>query len=202
VTPGAWIIKSVWEHASVGLDEDSVVEASDTAPLRSALDRLRGRVGGEGFVERFIDGREFNIALLGRGPDREPEVLPAAEIEFRGYGPERPKVVGFSAKWDEASFAYQHTFRRYEFGAEDAGLLARLADLSRRCWSEFDLRGYARVDFRVDEAGEAWILEVNANPCISPDAGFMAAAERAGLSGEDVVRRLVEGLAGAAERAE
>ncbi len=165
VTPGAWIVKGVWEHASVGLDEDSVLEASDTAPLREALDRLRGRVGGEAFVERFIDGREFNIALLGGGPDG-PEVLPAAEIEFCGYTAERRKVVGFNAKWVEDSFAYTHTFRRYDFPASDAGLIGALGDLSCRCWREFDLRGYARLDVRVDGAGRPSVLEINANTCI------------------------------------
>lgn len=196
VVPGAWIVKSVWEHASVGLDEDSVVTASSTGPLRAALDRLRERVGGEGFVERFIDGREFNLALLGTGPGREPEVLPAAEIEFRDYAPGRPRVVGFNAKWVEDSFAYQHTFRRYEFPPSDAPLLDSMRTLAVACWREFGLRGYARVDFRVDAGASPWILEINANPCIAPDAGFMAAAERAGLTGERVIDRILSDVPG------
>ncbi len=195
VAPGPWIIKSVWEHASVGLDDDSVIDApapGGAGVLAGALARLRSRVGGEGFAERFIDGREFNIGLLARPGGDEPEVLPAAEIEFRDFPPERRKVVGFSAKWVEDSFAYQHTIRTYEFGAEDGVLLGELRRLSLRCWEEFGLRGYARVDFRVDAAGRAWILEINGNPCISPDAGFMAAAERAGMGGDQVVGRIVK----------
>lgn len=190
-TPGTWIVKSVWEHASVGIEEDSVVLAAAPNALADRLAALRERVGGEAMAERFIDGREFNVALLARPGSDEPEVLPPAEIEFEGFAPEQPRIVGFSAKWIEGSFAYCHTSRRYEFPPEDAPLLARLAELSRRCWREFGLRGYARVDFRIDKAGTPWILEINANPCISPDAGFMAAAERAGLNGPAVIERIV-----------
>lgn len=200
VAPGPWIIKSVWEHASVGLDEDSVIEVparGGADVLADALARLRARVGGEGFAERYIDGREFNIAMLARPGQPEPEVLPPAEIEFRDFPPERRKVVGFSAKWVADSFAYQHTFREYDFGSADAALLEELRRLAMRCWNEFDLRGYARVDFRIDAERRPWILEINGNPCISPDAGFMAAAERAGMTGDDVVGRIVAAASGA-----
>ncbi|HSV93965.1 MAG TPA: D-alanine--D-alanine ligase, partial [Desulfobacterales bacterium] len=74
---------------------------------------------------------------------------------------------------------------------EDAGLFARLDEDARRCWDLFGLRGHARVDFRVDAAGGPWVLEVNANPCLSSDAGFAAAAARGGLSMRDVVGRIV-----------
>ncbi len=115
-----------------------------------------------------------------------------AEIRFLGYPQEKPRFVGYNAKWDESSFEYRSTPRSFDFGPEDAPLLADLARLSAECWEIFGLRGYARVDFRVDAGGRPWVLEVNTNPCLSPDAGFMAAAGRAGLSGDDVVRRIVE----------
>ena len=70
-------------------------------------------------------------------------------------------------------------------------MIEQLRDLSKRCWSLFQLRGYARVDFRVDEAGQPWVLEVNTNPCISKQAGFLAAAAQAGLKQSDVVDRIL-----------
>lgn len=187
-----WIIKSVWEEASVGLDEDSVVSAADEAELAGHVAKRLTHIGGEGFAEAYIDGREFNLALLA-----DPratggcEVLPPAEIEFLGYGADKPRVVGYRAKWVEGSFEYRHTVRKYEFGGEDAALLERLRELAAQCWTVFDLRGYARVDFRVDAEGRPWILEINANPCISPDAGFIAASTRRGLSYQDVVQRII-----------
>lgn len=181
------IVKSVTEHASHGLDEESIVAGRDLA--RALAERTR-RHGGRWFAERFVAGREFNLALL-EGP-RGVQMLPPAEIEL-GKG---ARIVGYAAKWDEESAESRATPRRIVFGADDAPLLAELAALAHRCWDTFGLQGYARVDFRVDREGRPFVLEVNANPCLSPDAGFIAAAARAGLSFDEVVARLV----GAARR--
>src|SRR5690606_30659415 len=75
--------------------------------------------------------------------------------------------------------------------AADAPLLRQLSQIAKACWALFDLSGYARVDFRVDANGRPWVLEVNTNPCISPDGGFFAAASRAGLSLQDLLRRII-----------
>lgn len=183
------LIKSVWEHASVGLFEDSLSIPGDRHELVTALQRQAGRGAGEVFAERFIDGREFNLALLGDGPD--PMVLPPAEILFTGFPDGKPRIVGYRAKWDASSFEYQHTPRSFRVHQEDRKLLETLTDLARRCWRLFDLRGYARVDFRVDRNGRPWVLEINANPCLAADAGFMAAAAQAGLDLKQVVQRIL-----------
>jgi D-alanine-D-alanine ligase len=86
---------------------------------------------------------------------------------------------------------YINTPRRFEFPLSDRALLDELEALARRCWTAFDLHGYARVDFRVDSDGQPWILEVNANPCLSPDAGFAAALQQDGLSFTDAVERII-----------
>jgi D-alanine-D-alanine ligase len=100
--------------------------------------------------------------------------------------------VGHRAKWEADSFEFHHTPRRFDFPPGDEELLARLQHLATACWRLFGLRGYARVDFRVDRQGRPWILEVNANPCLSPDAGFIAAADRAGLSFEAMIQRILD----------
>ncbi|MFH1079554.1 MAG: D-alanine--D-alanine ligase [Pseudomonadota bacterium] len=188
-TPGSYVIKSVWEHASVGLDEDSIVSVQNEKKLHKIMKSKRDRLGGACFAEAFIAGREFNLSLLA-GPDG-PEVLPPAEIRFDDYPPGKHRVVGYRAKWDEDSFEYQNTPRAFEFPAEDALLLEKLKKMSLECWQIFDLKGYARVDFRVDQEGRPWILEINTNPCLSPDAGFHAAAERAGLKTNGIIERIV-----------
>lgn len=184
---GPWIVKSVWEHASIGLNEASVV--SDTSALADCLRRAGGSAAGESFAERYIHGREFNVSVLASA--RGPEVLPLAEMVFVNFPDGRPRIVDYRAKWDEESFEYKNTVRSFEFGSKDGLLIEQLRDLSKRCWSLFQLRGYARVDFRVDEAGQPWVLEVNTNPCISKQAGFLAAAAQAGLKQSDVVDRIL-----------
>ena len=166
------------------------------------MNARRESLGGECFAEAYIEGREFNLSLLasedskgrpvsvGRGKPC-PEVLPPAEIRFDSYPAGKVRVVGYRSKWDEDSFEFTHTPRSFDFPDCDNALLVDLKDLALRCWELFDLRGYARVDFRVDGAGRPWILEVNANPCLSPDAGFAAAAARAGLPFTEVLNRII-----------
>ncbi len=185
----AFIVKSVWEHASVGLAEDSLVRPQDAGELREEIRKRLGALGSEAFAERYIDGREFNLSVL--AGEQGAVVLPPAEIEFVGYGDEKPRIVGYRAKWDEQAYEYHHTPRRFDFGREDRPLLRSMKRMSLRCWDLFGLRGYARVDYRVDRDGRPWILEINSNPCLSPDSGFTAAAQRAGLGCDEVVRRIL-----------
>lgn len=185
--PGPYIVKSVWEHASIGLEDGSVT--ADRGRLAGILRRRQRRYGGEWFVEAYVEGREFNLSLLaGNGG---AELLPPAEMCFVGYPPGKPRIVNYAAKWEEASFEYHATQRRFDFPPEEDGLLARLRATALACWRLFELRGYARVDCRVDIAGAVQVLEVNINPCLSPDAGFAAAAARAGLDFPAILRRIV-----------
>ena len=184
---GDWIVKSVWEHASVGLGDSSVLRGVTAAEAAARLP--------EGFfAERYIEGREFNVGLLA-GADG-PETLPPAEIVFEAYPEGKPRIVGYSAKWDTASFEYAHTVRRFVDPAADGPLLAQISQLARRCWEVFGLGGYARVDFRVDAAGRPWILEVNANPCLAPDSGFAAMLAQAGIDYGAAMERIVSEVGG------
>jgi D-alanine-D-alanine ligase len=198
---GPLIVKSVWSHGSVGLDDGAVVPAGPLAAGGELAARLRvlgPRLGGACFAESYVEGREFNLSVIAGGVgdgdgggDGGPRVLPPAEIDFVDFPAGKPRIVGYAAKWDEASFECAHTVRRFDFPAADAPLLAELERLAADCWRGFGLRGYARVDFRVDRGGRPWILEANANPCLAPDAGFAAALARAGLSYRDGIARIV-----------
>lgn len=184
-----WIVKSLWEHASFGLDEDGLLNAEGAGDIEAALRIRAAGLGGACFAEAFVEGREFNLSILA-GP-RGPQVLPPAEISFDDYEAGRLRIVGYRAKWEEDSYEYHHTPRRFDFSAEDDTLLERLTIDAFQCWKLFGLGGYARVDFRVDAAGVPWILEVNSNPCLSPDAGFAAAVTQAGLSFQEAVELIL-----------
>lgn len=183
-----WIIKSVWEHGSLGLEAEHLVTGTAKTVNRLLKARATG-LGGACFAEQFIFGREFNLSLLA---DRSGvQVLPAAEILFPDTPDSRPAMVGFRAKWEQDSEEYHNTPRRFDFSPADTPLLAELNTLARRCWHLFHLAGYARVDFRVDSDGRPFILEINTNPCLSPDAGFAAALDRAKIPYAEAVHQMV-----------
>jgi D-alanine-D-alanine ligase len=187
---GPYIVKSVWEHASIGIDDSSI--AADAGRLSGLIRKRQRRHGGEWFVEAYVEGREFNLSLI--AGDSGVELLPVAEMCFVDYPPRKPHIVNYAAKWEEASFEYHATQRRFDFPAADGALLARLEATAKACWHLFGLRGYARVDCRVDATGSVQVLEININPCLSPDAGFAAAAARAGLNLNAIVRRILGDL--------
>lgn len=182
-----YIVKSAVEHASIGLDAGSIVSGRRAA--EALIANKTARFGGAWFAEAYIDGREFNVSLLETAAG--PIVLPIAEIQFLDAGG-APKIVGYAEKWATGSAAYANTPRDFPEGAADRPLLDALGRLALAAWRLFGLAGYARLDFRVDEAGAPFIVDVNANPCLARDAGFCAAAARAGLSQTDVVAQLIE----------
>src|SRR5262249_27458588 len=139
---GPYIVKSCWEHASIGIDDASVV--ADREKLPALIRRRQRRHGGEWFVERYVEGREFNLSLL--ASEQGVELLPPAEMCFVGYPAGKPRIVNYAAKWDEAAFEFHATQRRFDFAADDRDLLVGLDSVARACWRLFGLRGYARVD--------------------------------------------------------
>lgn len=182
---GCWIVKSLWEHASLGLDDDAVVHDREAADAR--IRRCTDRFGGQWFAERYIDGREFNISIIEQSG--QPRVLPLAEMTFVDYPADKPKIVGYAAKWDPEATEFHATARRFPKLAESER--EALQGVARRCWHLFDLRGYARVDIRLDQHGTPWVLEVNANPCLARDAGFVAAAAEAGMHYRQVIEMIL-----------
>ena len=189
---GRFIIKSAWEHASIGLSQDSIISVEDASELISELKKARKRMNGECFCEEYIDGREFNVGLL--SGENGVEVLPPAEILFVDYPPGKLKIVDYKAKWKPKSFEYLHTDRTFNFGPEDEQIIKSLKTTAIECWNLFGLKGYARVDFRVDGSGKPWVLEINANPCLSPDGGFAAASALVGLDYPMIVKRIIEDI--------
>jgi D-alanine-D-alanine ligase len=180
------IVKSDSEHASLGIDANSVVDGRDAGCEMAGRER---RFGGQFFAEEFIEGREFNVALIDE--DGAPMVLPIPEILFDDLPAGRPRIVDYEAKWNPESHAYHNTPRC--FGVEDREpvLAAGLTRLALACWHAAGLSGYARVDFRVDCHGRPTVLEINTNPCLAKDAGFVATAATVGILYDDLIARVV-----------
>jgi len=178
------IVKPRFEDASIGIDQDSVFQ--DEGELRKGIREFFNRFGTL-LVEEYIAGREFNISLFGYP---SASVLPVSEIDFSALPEGLYPIVGYRAKWDRASFEYHHTPRKFPQELPRA-LLKRMESTALESFHLLMLRDYGRVDIRVDGSGRIQVLEVNANPCLSPDAGFVAAAQKAGMTYSDMVRELV-----------
>jgi D-alanine-D-alanine ligase len=185
-----YLIKSSWEHASIGLDENSLIGYTSKAKILKEMSHRKEKLGGSCYAEAYIDGREFNVALI--SGKKGVKVLPIAEMLFQDYAPDKLKIVDYKAKWDADSFEYNNTIRKFDFPEKDANLISSLREIALRCWDLFFLRGYARVDFRVDNTGKPWVLEINSNPCLSPDAGFAAALQQAKIKYHEAIGFIID----------
>lgn len=183
------IVKPMWEDASLGIDGEAVIDTRG-----EDVEGLLARAGATvpSFVEEFVAGREVNVSLI--GPLGRPEVLPVAEIMFVGFPKGTPRIVGYRAKWDDTAPEYHGTFRRM-LDEDEGALSEEVSAIAIACFERLRLSGYARVDFRVGATGPT-VLEVNANPCLTPGAGFAGSAEHAGLSYAETVGRIIAATEG------
>jgi D-alanine-D-alanine ligase len=181
---GPLFVKPAAEDASLGIGPESVV--STAGALAAKVVDIHRRYGAA-LVERFIDGREFNTSVMALP---EPQVLPLAEVNFQrgasgGWG-----IVTYDAKWTTQSAAWTGTPVTCPAEVDEAPA-ARLREASLDAYHIVGCRNYARVDLRVDAAGDPFILEINANPDLAPTAGFARSLAAAGISYADFCERLV-----------
>ncbi|MCX6326802.1 MAG: ATP-grasp domain-containing protein [Bacteroidia bacterium] len=182
-----YIVKPIWEDGSLGITSESVFE------YKPGFDeKIKGLDDAHWFIEDFIDGREFNISVL--AGENGPEVLPPAEIAFVNFAENQPKIVDFKAKWEMDSFEFVNTVREFPGKSLNKKLEKDLKESAIACWNLFGLKGYARVDVRTDSSDNVFVIEINANPCISPDGGFVAATKEAGYPFIEVLQRIIGDL--------
>jgi len=179
------IIKPVHEDGSAGITMRSVVKSLKA--LRHRVQYIHRRFKQDALVEKFISGRELQVSLLG---NRDPHILAVAQLSYRGLPRKLPKICSYSAKWDPKSKYYAHTNPVIP-ALISAKLQTRIEKIALEVHRLFDLRGYARIDFRV-RRGKPYVIDVNPNPDISTDAGFARAAAHAGYSYPDLINRIVE----------
>ena len=185
-----YIIKAVNEEASIGIDKNSVQTFRTLTELTAVLEQKKAEFQLDFFAEQYIEGREFNISLLESADGCD--IMSPAEMIFAPTLKSKYKIVDYKSKWDETSDEYKGTERTFELKKSDEKLINEIKAISKKCWETFELSGYARVDLRVDNNNKPYILEINANPCISPDSGFIAACKQNGLSIDDIILRIID----------
>ncbi len=176
------IVKPLAEDASIGIGRESVVH--DEASLRRRVEYVLDTYREPALVEEFIDGREFNIGMWGNG---KLYTLPIAELDY-GDWPTYQRFLHFDAKWNPDAPEYQTMYVRCPADV-DTEMAAKIERVARQTYKVMGCRDYARVDMRLHH-GEPHVLEVNPNPCLSPDSGFTNAARVAGYDYPTMVSRI------------
>ena len=102
-------------------------------------------------------------------------------MEFTDFPEGKPKIFSYDAKWSEESFEYENINRIFKSFEGEESLCRELEQVSLKCWHSFKLQGYVRIDYRVCKNNMPYVLEINANPCLTPLCGFPTALEQAGI---------------------
>lgn len=183
-----YIVKATWEDASIGLDEDAVVSPTSKEDLINLIKAKNEKYKIEFFAERYIHGRDFTISLVAG------KQMPICEVTFFGYYDDnKVRVFDYNAKWVKDTAEYDNTDIDFDCkGVESViGQMQKIAD---DCWNIFNLNGYARVDFRVDENGKPFVLEINPNPCISRGIMFDKMLHEGKVDYVDGIKAIIEDM--------
>ncbi|MBA3398028.1 MAG: ATP-grasp domain-containing protein [Deltaproteobacteria bacterium] len=172
-----WFLKLAHEDASVGITEENHVTSA--AALRARTQAMFDEFHQPVIAERYVEGREINVTLIGNGDTLR--MLPLHEIDFAEMPKDRPRIVSYAAKWDETHVDYVGT-KPVPLRDASPALIAAVEAIARAAHAAVGLRDYGRVDLRVDADGTPWVIDVNPNCDISPDAGVARSALVAGLS--------------------
>ena len=178
------IVKSVFFEASAGISQASVVEDEDQLARRVQF--IHESLGTAAIVERFIDGRELYVGVLG---NERLEVLPVWEMSFAQMPENRWPIATERVKWN-TRYQKRHGImtNAAKLSAADADRIQRIA---KRTFRALDLNGYARIDLRMDEEGRVYVLEANPNPNLAYGEDFAESAEHDGVSYEKLLERII-----------
>lgn len=184
------IVKPPQEDASLGITGKSVVK--DLQELFQQLDALHEEYTSPILVEEFIDGREFYVGVLGNS---RPEALPPMEMDFTGFPTDKPRIASWAAKWgdDGEGSGEEYAGTKSVFPTDlDEDLAERLHGVAVDAFRALRLRDYARVDMRVSNSGEIYVLEINPNCYLEKSAEFARAAQKSGIEYDALIARIVE----------
>ena len=179
------IVKSLTKEGSAGISQLSIVDSEQKLRERVAL--VHKRQHTDAIVERYVDGRELYVGVLG---SRRLQVLPVWEMVFEKLPEEAPRIATERVKWDPA-YQDKHGIRTEVAKGLSEGVMTQIGALCRRIYRVLELSGYARIDLRLDGEGKLYVLEANPNPQIADGEDFAAAAAHAGIPYTALIQRIV-----------
>ncbi|MGE3153325.1 MAG: ATP-grasp domain-containing protein [Nitrospiraceae bacterium] len=180
------IVKSVTEEASLGISQASIV--SDEEKLQERVAFIHESIRTGALVERYIEGRELYVGVMGNGHLR---VLPVWELVMDRMPEEAWRIATERVKWSR-TYQNKYGIRSGEARNLPEGMEEKIRHLARRVYRVLGLSGYARIDLRMDPSGRVYVLEANPNPQISRDEDFAESALKAGWTYEDLLQELLQ----------
>jgi D-alanine-D-alanine ligase len=179
------IVKSLTQEASIGISQASVVDSDDK--LKERVTFIHESIGTAALVEQYIEGREIYVGVLG---NQTLQALPVWELFFTNMPEGSRRIATDRVKW---SVKYQNKYGIDSGPAKDLSdaVGGQIQHLCKRAYRALELSGYARIDLRLDDAGNLWVLEANPNPQIARGEDFAASAEKVGLAYEAVLQRII-----------
>ena len=178
-------VKPLTADASIGIDGESLVR--DAISLMKRVVMIHEKVGDSALVEEYIEGREFYIGVLG---NREPIAFPPVEMDFSGLPEGLPHVAGTKAKWKKNSVEYKGT--KSVLADIPDELRAKLQKAALDAYRALRVRDYGRVDLRLTDTGEIYVIEVNASCYLEADSEFAMGAKAMGIEFPELVQRIVD----------
>ena len=180
------IVHPAQEHAGIGLGRDSVVHS--VKALREQVRTILRNYGQAALAQRFLPGREFNIGLLG---GKRLRILPFAEVNYARLPPDIPPIMSYAAKWLSNTIEFKKTSVVCPSTVEPA-LARRITSLAIGAFRAVGGWGYGRVDIRLDENQEPYVLEVNCNPCLEEDVALARSALAAGINYPRMLQLIID----------
>ena len=177
-------VKPLRSDSSLGIGGKSLVH--DAVALMERVTAIRKELNDSALAEEYIEGREFYVGVLGNG---QPKALPPIEVDFTGFPEGVPKVLDSKAKWDEDSKEYKGT--KSVLANLPDELRARLQKVAVDAFRALRVRDYGRVDLRLTDTGDIYVLEVNASCYLERSSEFAMAAAAAGLDYPRLIERIV-----------
>jgi D-alanine-D-alanine ligase len=179
------IVKSLTQEASIGISQASVVDSDEK--LRERVTFIHESIGTAALAERYIEGRELYVGVLG---NQLLQALPVWELFFTNMPPDAKRIATDRVKW---SVKYQKKYGIDSGPAKDLPeeVSEAIQHVCKRAYRALELSGYARIDLRLDEAGNVWVLEANPNPQIAKGEDFAESAAKVGIGYEAVLQRIL-----------
>ena len=179
------IVKSVTEEASHGISQASIVQ--DDVKLKERVEFIHVNIGTGALIERYIEGREFYVGVMGNG---HVHVLPVWELIMDKLPDDARRIATERVKWNR-TYQTKYGIRSEEAKNLPEGKAGEIQHLAKRVYRALGLSGYARIDLRMDAAGSVYVLEANPNPQISHDEDFSDSAEKDGYPYKDLLQELL-----------